>query len=109
MHAIVNGKAVQPRIFMAVLYDPATGDIAHSHRVLQFDPAQKITKAHVEERAREMATQHGWDVSKLKLLHVDHSKLQRGMRYQVDPKARKLVGAAMPRPALPSGPLRLKK
>lgn len=78
MHAIVNGKAVQPRIFMAVLYDAATGDIAHSHRVLQFDSTQKVTKAHVEERAREMATRHGWDVSKLKLLPVDHFEAAEG-------------------------------
>ena len=103
MHGIVNGKPVQPRVFMSVLYDPATGDIAHSHRVLQFDPTQKITKAHVEERAREMATQHGWDVSKLKVLHVDHSTLQKGMRYKVDPKARKLLGVALPRPPSRAG------
>src|SRR5262252_8483920 len=101
MHAIVNGKAVQPRIFMAVLYDPTTGKIAHSHRVLQFDVKQKVTKAHVEERAREMAARHGWDVSKLKTLHVEHSTLQKGMRYKVDPKTRKAVGVAMPKLMFP--------
>jgi hypothetical protein len=63
---------------MAVLYDPGTGDIAHYHQVLQFDPKAKISKAHVEEPAKEMATRHGWDVSKLKTLHVDHSKLKKG-------------------------------
>jgi len=109
MKAIVNGKPLQPRIFMAVLYDPATGDIAHSHRVLQFDPKQKITKAHVEERAREMAMTHGWDASKLKTLHVDHAKLQKGMRYRVDPKAHRLVEVAVTKPMFPDGPLRLEK
>jgi hypothetical protein len=109
MHAIVNGKPVQPRIFMAVLYNPATGDIAHSHRVLHFDPKQKVTRAQVEERARELAREHGWDVSKLKTLHVDHSKLQKGMRYKVDPKTGKLVGKATPQPTFTDGPLRLKR
>ena len=108
MHGIVNGKPIQPRIFMAVLYDPATGQIAHSHRVLQFDVKEKVSKAHVEERAREMATQHGWDVSKLRLLHVDHSGMKKGMRYRVDPKARKLVEVELPRPMFPAGQLRLK-
>lgn len=84
MPGIVNGKPVAPKIFIVVLYDPSTGRIAHYHRVLQFDPQEKINKAHVEERVKEMATRHGWDVSKLKALHVDHSTLTKGARYQVD-------------------------
>jgi hypothetical protein len=109
MPGIVNGKPVEPKIFMAVLYDPSTGRIAHYHRVLQFDPKEKINKAHVEERAKEMATRHGWDVSQLKTLHVDHSTLKKGARYQVDLKARKVV--EMPMQPLPqtASPLRLKR
>jgi hypothetical protein len=91
MPGIVNGKPVVPKIFMAVLYDPGTGQIAHYHRVLQFDPKQKVSKARVEERAKELATRHGWDISKLKILHVDHSKLKQGGRYKVDHKSRALV------------------
>ena len=106
---MINGKPVNPRIFMAVLYDPSTGHIAHYHRVLQFDPKQKVGKTHVEERAKEMATRHGWDVSKLKMLHVDHAKLKKGSRYMVDPKKRALV--EMPPQAMPQSrsPLRRKR
>ena len=108
MPGIVNGKPAEPKVFMAVLYDPGTGHIAHSHRVLQFDPKAKVSKAHVEERARELATRHGWDVSKLKTLHVDHSKLKKGARYRVDPKSRVMV--ELPPQPMPQSqsPLRLK-
>lgn len=109
MHGIMNGKPVVARISMAVLYDPASGHIAHYHRVVQFDPKAKTSKAHVEERAKEMATRHGWDIAKLKTLHVDHSTVKRGARYAVDPKSRKLV--ELPGPAMPTidSPLHLKR
>ena len=47
MPGMINGKPVEPKIFMAVLYDPNTGHIAHYHRVLQFDPTAKVSKAYV--------------------------------------------------------------
>ena len=109
MPGMVNGKSIEPTIFMAVLYDPGTGQIAHFHRVVLFDPKQKISKAHVEERAKNMATRHGWDVTKLKTLHVDHSKLQKGARYAVDIKSRKLVELAQSAVPESSSPLRLKR
>ena len=109
MPGMKDGKRVKTRTFVAVLYDPGTGRIAHYHQVVQFDLKRKVSKAHVEERAKEMATLHGWDVSKLKTLHVDHSKLKKGTRYKVDPKLRKLV-ALTPQPVPPSdSPLRLKR
>jgi hypothetical protein len=108
MPGMRNGKQIEARTFMAVLYDPSTGRIVHHHRVIQLDPKKKVSKAHVEERARELATRHGWDVSKLKALHVDHSKLKKGARYRVDHKSRALV--ELPPPAMPRSddPLRLK-
>src|SRR5664279_613943 len=96
MPGMINGKPIEPTIFMAVLYDPGTGQIAHFHRVVLFDRKQKISKAHVEERAKEMATRQGWDVTKLKTLHVDHSRLQKGACYGVDIKSRRLVQLAQP-------------
>jgi hypothetical protein len=93
---------------MAVLYDPNTGHIAHHHRVIQLDPKQKVSKTRLEVRAKELATQHGWDVSKLKTLHVDHSKMKKGARYRVDPKSRKLVEVPQEMP-VSSSPLRLKR
>jgi hypothetical protein len=106
MAGVINGKRVEARIFMAVLYDPSTGHIAHYHRVMQFDPKQRVSKAHVEERARELAMRHGWDVSKLKTLHVDHTKLKKGARYRVDHKSRTLV--QLPPQPMPQSRLRPK-
>src|SRR5215471_17694677 len=104
MPGMIKGRAVSPKIFMAVLYDPSTGKIAHYHRVLQFDSQEKISKLHVEERAKELATRHGWDVSKLKTLHVDHSKVRKGGRYQVELKTmqlKELAPVALPEVASP--------
>ena len=109
MPGMVNGKPIEPTIFMAVLYDPGTGQIAHFHRVELFDKKQKISKAHVEGRAKEMATRQGWDVTKLKTLHVDHSKLQRGARYGVDIKSRKLIQLAQPPMPVNSSALRAER
>jgi hypothetical protein len=109
MTGIRNGKPIEATIFMAVLYDPGTGHIAHHHRIVQLDPQRIVSKARVEERARELATQHGWDVSKLKTLHVDPVKLKKGSRYKVDPKKRALVELPpQPVPHIDS-PLRLKR
>jgi len=109
MPGMMNGKPIKTKISMALLYDPKTGRIAHVHRVVRFDPKQKETRAHVEARAKEMATRHGWDVGKLKVLHVDPTKLTKGTRYRVDRKGGKLV--ALTPPALPQtdDPLRLKR
>jgi hypothetical protein len=109
MPGVINGTSIEPTIFMAVLYDPGTGQIAHFHRVVLFDLKQKISKAHLEERAKEMATRQGWDVTKLKTLHVDHSKLQKGARYGVDIKSRRLVELAKPPVPESSSPLRLRR
>ena len=103
MPGMREGKPIEPKIWMAVLYQPRTGQIAHCHRVLQFDPQAKIDTSHVEARAREMAARHGWDVSKLEALHVDFSQLKRGSRYKVHPKTRTLVELPAGRRPKPPG------
>jgi hypothetical protein len=108
MPGMKDGKPIEERILMAVLFDPKTGHIAHYHRVHLFDNARQISQAHVEQRARALATRHGWDVAKLETLSVDPSKFRRGARYNVDVKSRSLVEIAEPKMKARKNPLRLK-
>jgi hypothetical protein len=83
MPGMRDGKPIESRLLMAVLFDPKTGHIAHYHRVHIMDPERKITQAQVEERARSLAARHGWDVSKLETLSIDPAKFRRGIRIKV--------------------------
>ena len=91
MPGMKDGKPIEERVLMAVLFDPKTGHIAHYHRVHIFDPQKKITQQQVEERARSLAARHGWDVEKLETLSIDPAKFRRGVRLKVDTNLRSLV------------------
>jgi len=91
MPGMRDGKPIEPRLLMAVLFDPKTGHIAHYHRVHILDPDRKITQAEVEERARSLAARHGWDVTQLETLSIDPAKFRRGIRVKVDVRSRSLV------------------
>lgn len=108
MPGFKDGLPIEQRAHMAVLFDPETGRIVHSHRVLLFDQERQISQADVEQRARTLATRHGWDVEKLETLSVDPSKLKQRARYKVDVKSRSLVEMAEPKLKPPESHLRLK-
>lgn len=108
MPGFKDGLQIEQRVLMAVLFDPETGHIAHSHRVLLFDRERQISQAYVEERARTLATQHGWDIEKLETLSVDPSKLNERARYKVDVRSRSLIEMAEPKLKPPESHLRLK-
>ena len=108
MPGMKDGKPIEERILMAVLFDPKTGHIAHYHRVHLFDRERQISQAHVEQRARALATRHGWDVAKLEALSVDASKFKRGARYKVDVKSRSLIEMPEPKMNALKSRLRLK-
>ena len=91
MPGMRDGKPIESRVLMAVLFDPKTGHIAHYHRVHIFDPERKITQQQVEERARSLAARHGWDVTKLETLSIDPARFRRGVRLKVDAKSRSLI------------------
>lgn len=91
MPGMRDGKPIEARVLMAVVFDPRSGHIAHYHRVHIFDPERKITQAQVDERARLLAARHGWDVTKLETLSVDPARFRRGVRLKVDVKSRSLI------------------
>jgi hypothetical protein len=91
MPGMRDGKPIDSRVLMAVVFDPKSGHIAHYHRVHIFDPERKISQKQVEERARALAERHGWDVTKLETMSIDPAKFRRGVRLKVDAKSRSLI------------------
>src|SRR5712691_8826766 len=96
MPGVKNGEPIESRVMMAVLFDPKTGHIAHSHRVHIFDAQRQISQAHVEERARKLAAHCGWDLTKLETLAVDPEKFGKGSRFRVEVKSRSLLEIPKP-------------
>ena len=107
MPGMKDGKPIKEKILMAVLFDPTTGHIAHYHRVHLFDMERHISQADVEQRARKLATRHGWDIGKLETLSVDASKFKKGVKYKIDVKSRSLLEVEEPRRRPRNSPLRL--
>ena len=108
MPGMKDGQPIKETVLMAVVYDPKSGHIAHYHRVHIFDAVRQISQSQVEERARSLASRHGWDIEKLETLSVDPSKLKRGARYRVDVKSRSLVEIVEPKMWVGKSPLRRK-
>ena len=107
MPGMKDGKPIEERILMSVLFDPKTGHIAHYHRVHLFDTQRQIRQVHVDQRARTLASRNGWDVAKLETLSVDMSTFKQGARYRVDVKSRSLAEIPEPHMTAPNSPLRL--
>lgn len=76
---------------LCVLYDPATGRIAHSHRVTTMPGGRKVNREEMEGRTRERASSRGRDINGLAILHVDPKTYKLGAFYQIDVRAKKLV------------------
>jgi hypothetical protein len=86
-----DGKVIVGRVLTTALFDPATGEIAHIHRVVAFDSHRQANQEYVEQRARYLATRFHMDVTKLNALVIDHTKLKRGLGYKVDLKSNSVV------------------
>ena len=98
MQGIRDGKPVEGRVFMVSLFDPSTGEIVHVHRVVAFDSDPRVNQAYAEQRAWSLASPFHGDVTKLRALTIDHSKVRRGFKYKVDPKTLSLVEIPLVRP-----------
>jgi hypothetical protein len=99
MHGMRDGNSKDGRVFMAALFDPATGEIAHIHRVVTFDPHSRVNQEYAEQRARELAARFHHDVTKLHSLAIDQAQIKRGCKYKVDPKTSSLVEIPLPLPS----------
>lgn len=81
---------------IAVLYDPATGDIIHGHYCEADSSADLPGREALEQAAMESAKRHakkGVDPSKAHVLSVDPASFRMNHKYRVDPKLKKLVDA----------------
>jgi hypothetical protein len=76
---------------VCVLFDPGTGRIAHTHRVVTLQGAERASEADVEARAREAAKQLGRDLPDTEVLHLGGDAMREPGIYSVDPESRSLV------------------
>jgi hypothetical protein len=84
MRGMINGKPIEGKVSIAVLFDPVTGDIVHVHRVIKFGGHKNITPEYVLQRARDLYARTGRDGCKLKAITVDPAEFKLGSRYKVD-------------------------
>lgn len=92
-----TGRARVQSVKCCVLFDPADGEILHTHRVVTMDGAAEVSEREVEKRTLELAKGFGLKVAKLRSLHVDAGAFEAGKRYAVDPKSKRLVAVAAAR------------
>jgi hypothetical protein len=76
---------------LCVLYDPATGRIVHTHRVMTMPGGRRVDEEEMERRTRERARSRGRDIKGLALLHIDPKTHRQDAFYKVDVEAKTLV------------------
>ena len=91
MNFTTTGRSQVRSIKCCVLFDPADGKIAHTHRIVTMDGAEETPAHLLEERVRHLAKGLGLNLASLELMHVDANDLQPGVIYKVDRHKRCLV------------------
>jgi hypothetical protein len=80
---------------MVVLYDPKTGEIAHTHQAVTTRGGAHPDPAALEQLAADHAVRaRNVPVDGMAFLHVDPREIDLGARYTVDVKSGSLVKAA---------------
>jgi hypothetical protein len=77
-------KVEIPAEKICVLYDPISGSILHTHRVITFAGGREVTDAEMERRCKALAESLGHASTKLKVLHVPSSKYTKTALYYVN-------------------------
>lgn len=99
---IVKDKQETPESTqICILYDPQSGSIAHTHRVVTFRGGRRLLQKEVEARTLQLATRLGWNATELKVLHVTADDLEPTKSYKVDPQSLRLL--SLPDRILPKG------
>jgi hypothetical protein len=81
---------------MVIVYDPATGEIKHTHRHSVSHGGQPPGEEALGAAALKFASQAGHDVAKASILHVDPRSLKPDAQYKVDTQKRVLVESKHP-------------
>ena len=77
---------------ICVIYDPATGQIVHTHQHVTYPGGAKVTASEVEaEGLAVLGRRLKTDVKGLHTLHVDPKEYQEGSRYRIDPASQRLI------------------
>ena len=81
---------------MAIVYDPATGNIIHTHCHSVSHGGKPPSKEAFETAAVRFASEAGHDVKNTAVLHVDSRSMKSDTHYKVDTQKRALVEAKKP-------------
>ncbi|MGL4174726.1 MAG: hypothetical protein ACRCSN_01515 [Dermatophilaceae bacterium] len=81
-----------------VLYDRATGGVAHVHHSITMEGADRRTTAQRRDAARAAAASAGASVEDLDVLDIDDFAPEPGRGYRVDLVTRRLVPQQAPDP-----------
>jgi hypothetical protein len=81
---------------MAIVYDPATGQIIHTHRHSVSHGGKPPSEEALGAAAVKFASEAGHDVTKAAVLHVDPQGMKSDTHYKVDTQKRALVEAKHP-------------
>jgi hypothetical protein len=79
-----TGNSKVKSVKCCILYDPANGEIYHVHRIVTMDNAYETTTKDLEERTLKLASEHGINITSMKLLHIDERMIESGKKYKVD-------------------------
>jgi hypothetical protein len=78
-----------------ILFHPKSGMIQHVHRVITYVGAEETPATDIERTARRMMQKPGSEAQSLQSLMVNSRELAGPGRYQVDPKARRILKLAL--------------
>jgi hypothetical protein len=104
MKAFVHGRIVEsePHEVCAV-YDRRDGRIVHVHEIVRWPGSPASSKQALVKRGLEIAAKMGHKVSKLRALRLDPMAFDRGKRYHIDPKSKRLIEIERPPSLLQAG------
>jgi hypothetical protein len=105
MKALFRRKILEPELHeTCAVYDPRTGRIVHVHQMVRRPGVPALSKRDVEKRGAEVAAKLGHDVARLKTLRLEPGSFDRGKRYRIDVKSKRLIAIgllARPLPGIP--------
>jgi hypothetical protein len=86
-----TGRSRISSVKLCALFDPADGGIRYTHRVITMEGADETPNKVIEATARELASEAGVEVGRLKALHAEPDITGPATSYIVDMRKKCLV------------------
>ena len=76
---------------LCLVYDPVSGEILHTHRVVTFEGGTEPSEDEIAHSAILLAQRRAGAGQRLEALHVERGALEPGRRYRVDHTRKALI------------------